>query len=198
MSIENRPDYQLFPEIFEQIEPPQREPSIKLFTNYHHEMRSARGSSYNHQAWPEGYLDHVAETMNIARELYDLLKNLRPLPFTLSEALVVLYMHDLEKPWKHVLNADQSVSLHPELADKSTHLAFKLIKAEEVGLVLNDAQLNALKYVEGEGNDYSREKPVMQPLAAFCHMNDVASARLWPEYPNDNDPWGKRHGSNLS
>src|SRR5262249_9207094 len=62
---------------------------------------SARGSSHNHQAWAGGYAHHVREVMNVAVVLYDALGQLRPLPFSLSDALVVLFVHDLEKPWAY-------------------------------------------------------------------------------------------------
>jgi hypothetical protein len=132
----------------------------------------------------------VAEALNIASVLYKTLNDLRPLPFPLSDSLVVLFMHDFEKPWKHVLKPDKIVDLHPQLADKSTHLEFKLKKANEVGLELSEEQLNALKYVEEEKNDYKRDQRVMNPLAAFCHTADTLSARLWPDNPTkEDDPW---------
>jgi hypothetical protein len=39
--------------------------------------------------------------MNIAIELYKNLGSHRPLPFSLSDVLLILYLHDLEKPWKY-------------------------------------------------------------------------------------------------
>jgi hypothetical protein len=66
-------------------------------------MASAPGSSKNHQAWEGGYLDHVIETMNIACQMFWTFEGLgRPLPFVLSDPLVVMFLHDLEKPWKHL------------------------------------------------------------------------------------------------
>jgi hypothetical protein len=62
-------------------------------------IKAAPGSSNNHQAWPGGYLDHVIETLNIARWLYQTCP--REFPFNLSAALEVMFLHDLEKPWKH-------------------------------------------------------------------------------------------------
>src|SRR5258708_29109427 len=54
----------------------------------------AQGSSNNHQAWQGGFLDHVAEVMNIACQLYRTLNGLRKLPFELHEALEVMFLHD--------------------------------------------------------------------------------------------------------
>ncbi len=47
-----------------------------------------------------------------------------------------------------------------------------------------------MHYVEGELDDYSPKQRMQWPLAAFCHMCDNNSARLWPEYPLvRDDPW---------
>ena len=52
-------------------------------------------------------------------------------------------------------------------------------------------QWDALKYVEGEMGDYSARRRVMNPLAAFCHLCDVASARIWFDFPKlgNDEPW---------
>jgi hypothetical protein len=131
----------------------------------------APGSSNNHQAWPGGYLDHVAETMAIAYTLFGALSMLRPLPFSLSDALLVMFLHDLEKPWKY-----SGVQMN-----KVERSSFRLERIREFGFDLSDIHLNALKYVEGENDDYTPGKRSMNPLAALCHMADVCSARLWPE-----------------
>ncbi|MCU0687543.1 MAG: hypothetical protein MUF34_35755 [Polyangiaceae bacterium] len=58
-----------------------------------------QGSTNNHQAWRGGDLDHVAEVMNIAVVLFEQLSKKRPLPFSLSDILLVVVLHDIEKPW---------------------------------------------------------------------------------------------------
>lgn len=62
-------------------------------------MGSAPGSSKNHQAWDGGYHNHVTETMNIAMWLYSAAP--RPLPFSLTDVLEVMFLHDIEKIWKY-------------------------------------------------------------------------------------------------
>lgn len=52
-------------------------------------------------------------------------------------------------------------------------------KDKEYDIALTPQQENALRYVEGEGDDYSSERRVMNELAAFYHMCDVASARIF-------------------
>ena len=64
-------------------------------------FKKVQGSSSNHQAWEGGYYDHIREVMNIAIALYESLNSLRALTFSLSDALLVLFLHDIEKPWKY-------------------------------------------------------------------------------------------------
>jgi hypothetical protein len=73
-----------------------------MLENYER-MMLAPGSSKNHQAWQGGYIDHVTETMNIACQLFWTFERLkRDIPFLISDVLVVMFLHDLEKPWKHL------------------------------------------------------------------------------------------------
>jgi len=81
-------------------------------------ISKAPGSSNNHQAWDGGYIDHVTETMNIACQLYWTFEKLgrfgKEAPFMVSDALVVMFLHDLEKPWKHLTFADECLCGHPK------------------------------------------------------------------------------------
>lgn len=145
-----------------------------------------RGSSYNHQAWRGGYADHVTECMNIAVMMYETLNSTgRTLSFTLSDALLVLFLHDIEKPWKY----DDKLEIKEELRDKAAQKAFRDRKLHQYGIVLTEQQTNAMEYVEGEIHNHSTKHRYMGELAAFCHMCDIASARLWHDYPKQDDPW---------
>lgn len=59
------------------------------------------GSKSKHQNWQGGYIQHLEEIMNIAIEMYHLLDTKRTLTFTISDCILVLFLHDLEKPWKY-------------------------------------------------------------------------------------------------
>ena len=127
--------------------------------------------------------------MNIAILLYDSLHRVRPLPFSLSDALLVLFLHDLEKPWKQ---ANKDLGLEKLSGEKEN----KKIKDFRNALIkrycfeLTSDHENAIKYAEGEGEDYSVDKRIQGPLAAFVHMCDVWSARGWHDYPSyANDSW---------
>lgn len=154
-------------------------------------FRKVPGSGHNHQAWPGGYLDHVQECMNVAMVLYWALHAQRPLPFTVGDALLVLFLHDLEKPWKYELDAEGKLQYKPEFKDnKTAQKEFREKKFREYGFVFTPEQENALKYVEGEFKDYRSDRRVMGPLAAFCHLCDVTSARIWFDNPSaESDPW---------
>ena len=128
-------------------------------------FKTAAGSSHNHQAWPGGYLDHVRETMNIAIRLHEAFHD-RGFDFFLGDALLVLFLHDLEKPY------------NTPWPSKEYRREFRSHLIREAGITLSPEQENALEYVEGE-HDYSNKERKMGPMAAFCHMCDIASARIW-------------------
>ena len=187
--------YHSLHELLEMIEEPNGSICRKVLQDNYNLFSKARGSSHNHQAWEGGYLDHLTEIMNIAMVLYEPLNTRRALPFSASDALLVLYLHDLEKPWRHLINENGEVVVNPELKDKRTQVKdFVVKKIEEYGLQLTPEHWNGIWYAEGEHNDYSPKKRTQLPLAAFVHMCDVWSARGWYNYPSaENDLWGKRN-----
>jgi hypothetical protein len=148
----------------------------------------ARGSTHNHQTWDGGYIDHITDCMNLGANLYSYIKAFgRRIPFTLSDVLLVLFLHDIEKPWRICLDTDGTVRNREGLDTKEAYLAFREAKFVEYGLTLSPEQQNALKYVEGEYKDYSSTHRVSNELAAFCHMIDTWSARGWFDYPKATD-----------
>ena len=137
-------------------------------------VKQAKGSNHNHQTWEGGYLDHVLETMNIARWLYT--TSPRKLPFKLGDALLVMFLHDFEKPYKEK-NSWQT---------KEERRKFRDFLIESLGIVISEEQRLALLYVEGE-HDYSNTERKMNELAAFCHCCDIFSARLWHNQGKEHD-----------
>lgn len=153
-------------------------------------FQTVQGSTNNHQAWPGGYWDHVQEIMNLAIIFYKRLNSLRPLPFSLEDALLVVFLHDIEKPWKYEMGPDGQLRHKAGLDTKEAHHKFRNQKLQEYGIVLTPEQENGMKYVEGEFNDYTNRRRVMGPLAALCHLADVTSARIFFDNPRqENDPW---------
>jgi hypothetical protein len=164
------------------------DPNNQSFWDFYHDNRdavlAAQGSSHNHQAWEGGYLDHVVETMNIACQLYQTLNAARKLPFQLHEALEVMFLHDLEKPFKvgKLLIFNNPVTGEPQQleATKSARKALRADLIDKYGIRLTDEQKNALEYVEGvPDSKYTPGERTMGELAAFCHCCDILSARLW-------------------
>jgi len=176
--------YYAIAEMIEAIDEPNRTACRKLYEENIELFKKAAGSSYNHQAWEGGYFDHITEVMNVCVMLYPMY-NVRGLNFTLSDALLVMFIHDLEKAF-----SDEVVDVIEEnYGTTGNFLSMKEAKAivrnqliEKYNIVLTEQQQNAFKYVEGENNDYSSGKRVMNELAAFCHIADVSSARIWHEY----------------
>ena len=73
--------------------------------NYHNKnlplIKKALGSSNNHHVWKGGYKDHIKECLKISHNLFSSLQQIRPLPFSLDSAIIVLYFHDIEKMYKY-------------------------------------------------------------------------------------------------
>lgn len=152
-------------------------------------IKIARGSSYNHQAWEGGYLDHLTETMNIAVLLYGSMNNQRELEFSLSDSLLVLFLHDIEKPWRFI-KTESGWIYNSNLMNKEKQVwPFVCEKINEYGFVLTENHWNGIKYVEGEKRDHMQERRVNRPLAAFAHLCDTISARIWYDYPEDGLNW---------
>jgi hypothetical protein len=131
-------------------------------------------------------MDHIVDAMNIAVKLYETLNELRALPFTLSDALLVLYLHDLEKPWKYGNISKFEIN---ELSLYEDYQDFQNTKIKEYEFELTPEHLNALKYAHGEGNDFKNTERVSKPLAAFIHSCDTMSARIWFDYPKEKKKW---------
>ena len=172
------------------IDEPARRGCRQLLADQRVHFQAVPGSTHNHQAWPGGYFDHIQEVLNIAVVLYGTFDRLRPLPFTLSDALLVLFLHDLEKPWAYESNTSGGLQRKAALVTKEAQQAFRLEQLQRYDIRLTPEQQNALRYAEGEIGQYSNQERVMGPLAAFCHGCDVTSARLWFDHPwAAHDPW---------
>lgn len=135
----------------------------------------APGSSGNHQDWEGGYFDHIKAVMNHAIMLYEQLDKVSRLDFSLEDALVVLFLHDIEKPIKYVQTSDKH--LYRRVLKSDDEIKKEIIDYYQVKLT--QEHYDAIKYIHGEGDDYSKNKRVMSPLAAFCHCCDVMSARIF-------------------
>lgn len=134
---------------------------------------------------------HIEDCLNYAYYLYDFDASFgRPLPFSKSDALLIMFLHDLEKPWRIEVLENGTVRNRAGLDTKAAFKEFRERKLSEYNVKLDGNLLNALTYVEGELGDYSSTHRVMNELAAFCHKVDVHSARIWYSYPAEfNDPW---------
>ena len=184
-------DYLTIDALLKLIDEPWRTPCQRILSEHRTLFERARGSTHNHQTWDGGYIDHITDGMNYARHLYALDSALgRPMPFSLSDALLIFYLHDLEKPWRILVQESGQAINRPDLDTKAAFKAFREEKLADYGMVLTPAQLNGLTYVEGEMGDYSSTRRVMNELAAFCHKVDVWSARQCYDYPKQaGDEW---------
>ncbi len=156
-------------------------------------FQTVQGSTHNHQNWPGGYYDHITEVMNYAVLLHWMNDLTGRRNVKLSHALLVLFLHDIEKPWSYELGPDGELQHTPGRRDEVSKVVFRQLKLADYGISLNEEQRNAMRYVHGELDDYSSQKRMMNELAAFCHICDIWIARGWHHYPlQENDPWGRR------
>ena len=184
-------DYRSIEENIALIDEPAQGICRRILADHRPLFERTPGSTHNHQTWQGGYIDHVTDGMNYARNLYALDSAFgRPLPFSLSDVLLIFFLHDLEKPWRILVDAKGVASNRPCLDTKEAFKSFREHKLAEDGLTLTPHQLNGLPYVEGEGKDYSSTQRIMNELAAFCHKVEVWSARGWYDYPRESgDEW---------
>lgn len=173
--------------LLDMIDEPNRSACHKIWDENYRLFETEPGSRHNHQAWVGGYADHVAECLNYANHKYDFDRSFgRFLPFSRSDALLVLFLHDLEKPWRELMNQQSATGT----ATKQERQIFREQKFEDYGITLTPYQHNGVTYVEGEILKHSSTERVMNELAAFCNTVDVWSARIHPESPQESgDRW---------
>lgn len=190
MRVSSHPAYFSLPGLIQKIDEPFRSSCMRILTENAVLFSNTPAAIHNHQTWNGGYLDHLQEIMNLAIVLYDSLASLRPLPFSLSDALMVLFLHDIEKPWKYELDSKGALQIKESMRGHAAQEAFWRKMLPEYGVVFTPEQENAMVYVEGENAQYAPGRRTQGPLAAFCHLCDTTSARIWFEYPlAKQDPW---------
>jgi hypothetical protein len=187
----NKPPYFPIESLLDMIEGENGDACKRIYSDFKDEFGAAPGSSHNHQAWPGGYIDHVTDAMNVGLSVYELYNEQRPLPFTASDVLLIVYLHDLEKPFKYTFSDTYVSEKREQFPDKNAGEVFKRELIERYGIQLNEMQDNALEFVEGiRDHKYQRGKRVMGELAVVCHIADLTSARLWYNHPlAEDDTW---------
>jgi len=168
---------------------------LRFHDDHIKEILVAKGSSHNHQYWSGGYHEHLLQCFTLAQDLYPLLlyrtaglpqvleergSVTSPNPetgwfdFTIENAIVVLYLHDIEKIFKYGLWPTR----YSERLKTCKEAWYLGILPAKYNVWLEEKELNALEYIHGEGDDYRGDKRVMNRLAGFCHAIDVLSARV--------------------
>lgn len=185
------PKYYSLDEALDLVDQPNRSVCKSLLEKEAELFSKAKGSSTKHQPWEGGYIDHVTDTMNLAILFYDSLYSTgRPLNFSLSDSLLVMFLHDLEKPFKQLKGKELGLVDSSGRKNNSAIKKFREGLFDKYGFDLTDQHLNAIKYVEGENENYHPTERIMNELAAFCHMCDIWSARGWYDFPKkEGDAW---------
>lgn len=170
----------------ETVKGPNREALDHFLEDSDHRARLERapGSRSAHQAWEGGWMEHERQTMMIATHMYELFAmtgRFDELPeserFSLSDAYIVMFLHDIEKPFVYGFADDESIVIENPMG-KQERKEFRRDIIERYGFILTPTMVNALKYVEGERDaDYVPGGRAEQPLASLCQVADNLSAR---------------------
>lgn len=185
--------YYAIAEMIAMMDEPYRSTCGRLYVENRDRFCRSRGSTHNHQAWTGGYHDHIEDAMNYAILFYRAEASTgRPMPFSLTEALVGVFLHDLEKPWRFERDGEGRWQNTGLMENKAERAEFRWRKIAEYGIPLTPKLENAIRYAEGEGGDYRPDTRVSNELAAMVHMCDNYSARGRHDYPNADDPWSAR------
>lgn len=147
-------------------------------------INNAPGSRDAHHGWRGGYREHLRQTFVHVHALYELWEQMgvqQQLPpdehFTESDALTVMFLHDIEKPFIYDIDETGNVRRLMTMT-KQERKAFRAEVIAKYGFVITPSMQNALQFVEGvRDEDYVPGKRADCPLAALCHAADNLSAR---------------------
>ena len=174
--------------LISKMTPRQQSVCMGIISDFKSKFDKIPGSLHNHQAWIGGYRDHVEEILNIACVVYTALNKKRKLDFTLGESLFVLFLHDLDKLYRYEICSDGSI-ISRDYCSSNYLKSIRQMLHKKYKYVMRNEELDALKYVHGEGDSYSSKKRVMHPLAALVHCADIISARIWYNKGQDGTYW---------
>lgn len=149
----------------------------KIMDDHAATFAAAKGSMHNHQAWPGGYWQHVADTMQLAqRIMFATMPKGWPVPFSWSSVVLVLFLHDIEKPFMQ-----ERMANNPEMPlwPKEQRAGFRDGIIYRYQIAITEEERIALKFIRGEESAHSHKERKMNELGALCHAADVLSARLW-------------------
>jgi len=178
-------------ELVSMIDEPNRSKIMELIRVNLPTLLASYGSVHNHQAWPGGWWDHTVAVMNRAVLWYP---DPRPHTFSLSDALLVLFFHDIEKPWKYKHDDDGRLVHRHGMVTKAGHQRFRMGIIRDFEIELTPEHENGIMYAEGELEGYSNRKRISGELAGFAHCCDHYVARVQHQYPlANNDPWKGAH-----
>lgn len=169
----------------ELMQDPRREALLAIYDDYRDIFHHAAGSSHNHQAWSGGYADHIAETFRIHHAMWHGLSQIRALPFSYDSAIIALFFHDIEKPFRYgpldheECNKWRAIGGDDWVVWEDLKWAILEEMVEKYGFFLNKDEMNALKFTHGEGDKHQKNERVSLPLAAHVHHCDNASARIF-------------------
>jgi len=161
---------------------------LKIYHDHNAAFHVAKGAKSKHHVWEGGYADHIAECLRINEiTYYGITSYLRETGFSQASAAIALFFHDIEKLFRYDVQYSFASDKWRE-RQKETNCTWESLKWEILeelqqtyAFKLTEAEMLAIKYCHGEGDDYDPDKLVASPLAAHVHNCDYASARMFPQ-----------------
>lgn len=171
-------------ELINLIDEPYRIICQRIVNEHGKLFREAPGSRTKHHAWRGGYHDHIVDAMNRAVRAYGeqsatgrLFELPRESRFSLSDVLVAIFLHDIEKPWKYVPDAWFMVSPLGPVSTKAERADVRWRIIEYYGFLLPGRIIHAILHAEGVRDaDYSPDVQLLWPIGMLTHIADHSSA----------------------
>ena len=94
------PRIALLVEYTNRIEEPNHSAMRRLLLAEGERIALSPGSTHNHQTWPGGYVDHMVGMIEVGQTVYGYSRKKHA--FSFGDLVLVVLLHDIEKPWKYV------------------------------------------------------------------------------------------------
>jgi len=139
------------------------------------------GTIYDDNSYESDYYKHMSDILDYASKMFKHLLLKVKLEFSLSDAILVLFLHDIVTTIKYtpVLTKtgviDENGMIEEEIYEYETASYDEIIEIliNKFNIKLTEEHKLVLKHIHGEGEDYRKNKKILSPLSAFCHSCEL-------------------------
>lgn len=140
--------------------------ALEIIKHYKHELEDKPASRFSHNNFRGGLLEHLFNTLNVAKEFF---------PFD-SKLHFLALLHDLGKCrcYKWINNKEgKEIAIHE--TPSVDHILHTIVMIIDYGIELDDYDLNALQFHHG---GWSGFKGFMDELAIKLHFCDMMAVKI--------------------